>query len=462
MSPARTNLRLSSVEGVGVVAAIAVGSALTSFDATVINVALPTLGADLGANFSGLQWTVDVYLLLYGALLLSSGSLADRVGRQRLWLIGLSVFGAASLACGLAPDMRVMLCGRALQGVGAALMTPCSLAILHDTLHPADRDRAIGVWTGASGLGAVLGPVTGGALVQYGHWRLAFLLNLPLILASVALTWRFVPRSASKGDSRAVDWLGTSLVTLAPGGLVYALIEGPTHGLMSGSVLGGVAVSAVAFTLWRLREAASPRPMVPREVWRNVGFLAVNAVTVGLYFAFGGLSFSFVLAVQEAWHYPAVYAGAAVMPVMLLMLGLSPVAGALTGRFGPRVLITGGMAALGLGLAQLAVAFPSAPDLVRIAPGIALVGVGIAFALAPLSSAVVRSVVVNHAGVAAGVNTAVARLSMLAAVAVLPLLGNVDEVAGLVEATRRSFGVSAALCLVSAGMAWFLLPQQRD
>jgi EmrB/QacA subfamily drug resistance transporter len=419
-------LRLGTARGRWVLVATVLGSSMVFLDSTVVNVALPTIGRSLGATLAGLQWTVTAYTLTLASLILLGGSLGDRLGRRRVFLVGVAWFALASALCGAAPDVDVLIGARVLQGVGGALLTPGSLAIIQATFASDDRPRAVGAWSGLGGVASAIGPVLGGWLVQSGGWRWVFLLNLPLAVAVVAVTVRHVPETKDASVHGGFDVAGAGLAVLALGGVTYALIETPeSSGAPVGPLLAGLGgvVAAVAFILVERRRTRSPdlvAPMMPLDVFASREFTSINVVTFLVYGAFSGLLFLLVLQLQVVSGFSPIEAGSSLLPVTVLMLGLSARSGALAQRVGPRWPMTIGISGCAIGMALMVRIGPHASYVADVLPAVVVFGLGLSLTVAPLTATVLASADVRHAGVASGVNNAVARAAGLFAVAALP------------------------------------------
>jgi EmrB/QacA subfamily drug resistance transporter len=419
-------LRLSEARGKWVLLATVLGSSMVMLDSTVVNVALPTIGKELHTSLGGLQWTVTAYTLTLAGLILLGGSLGDRLGRRKVFLIGVVWFALASALCGLAPDIGVLVGARVLQGVGGALLTPGSLAIIQASFTPQDRPRAVGAWSGLGGVAGAAGPLLGGWLVQTAGWRWVFLLNLPLAVAVVAVTMRHVPETRDTAAVGKFDIAGAVLAALALGGITYALIEAPEQTghpaqLIIAAVIGVVA--AVAFVLVERRRTRHPggKPaMLPLDVFASRQFTVVNVITFLVYGALGGVLFLLVLQVQVVSHYSPLKAGTALLPVTLLMLAFSARSGALAQRIGPRWPMAAGTAISAVGLLLMTRIGAHASYLTDVLPAVTVFAVGLVLTVAPLTATVLSSADVRHAGVASGVNNAVARAAGLLAVAGLP------------------------------------------
>jgi len=438
-------VRLKTREGRGVLLATVLGSGVAFLDTTVVNVALPTLGRELHAGMAGLQWTVDAYLLTLSALLLVGGSLGDAFGRRRMFVIGLVWFAFASAACALAPSVGVLVAARAVQGAGAALLVPGSLAVLRESFAEEDQGHAIGAWSGLSGVTTALGPIVGGWLITAWSWRVVFFLNLPLAAAAVWVALRCVPESRVL-RRRSIDVLGAVAATISLGALLYALIEAPArgnHALIAG--VGGAALLAAFLTI----EARRQEPMLPLGLFRSRQFSGANAVTVAVYFALGGATFLLVLQLQRVLEYSPLASGAALTPITVLMLVLSPLAGKLASRIGYRLPMTVGPVVAGTGVALLAPIGRGSAYATALLPGIIVLGIGLASTVAPLTTAILAGAEEQHAGVAAGVNTAIARLAGLLAVALLPLVANISgtDAASLAGGFPRAMWISAGVCI---------------
>lgn len=419
-------LRLSTARGRWVLAATVLGSAMVMLDSTVVNVALPTIGRELSVSLGGLQWTVTGYTLTLAGLILLGGSLGDRMGRRKVFLIGVVWFAVASAGCGVAPDIAVLIGARVLQGVGGALLTPGSLAIIQATFDPQDRSRAVGAWSGLGGVAGAAGPLLGGWLVQTVGWRWVFFLNLPLAAAVIIVTMVHVPETRDTGATGGFDVAGAALAALALGGITYALIEAPEQlrhpaGVIAAAVIGVAA--AVAFLLVERRRTRHREPvpaMLPLDVFGSRQFSAVNVVTFLVYGAFGGVLFLLVLQVQVVSGYSPLKAGTTLLPVTLLMLVFSARSGALAQRIGPRWPMAAGTAICAVGLLLMTRIGLHASYLTDVLPAVTVFAVGLTLTVAPLTATVLASADVRHAGVASGVNNAVARAAGLLAVAGLP------------------------------------------
>ncbi len=431
---------------------------MAALDATVVNVALPAIGRDFGASVSGLQWVVTGYLITLASLILLGGSLGDLFGRRRVFVVGVVWFGAASLLSAVAPDLQMLVAARALQGVGGALLTPGSLAIIEASFASDDRGRAIGAWSGLGGIAAAVGPLVGGWLVSAASWRLIFVLNLPLA-AAVLVASRHVPESSDPAAHGDVDVIGAVLAVVGLAGLTYALIEGPAHpGSMAAPLLSGVAGVAglVAFVVYERR---TREPMLPLTLFASRQFSSANLVTFAVYAALTGMLFLLAVELQQALGYSPVEAGAALAPLTVIMLLFSARAGRLAERIGPRLPMTVGPAVVAAGLLLMARIHPGGTYLGDVLPAVVVFAAGLALTVAPLTTTVLAAAEERRAGVASAVNNAVARAAGLIAVAVLPPLAGITGAeyrhpADLSSGFHVACAVAGGLCLLGALIAW--------
>ncbi|MEU0165328.1 MFS transporter [Streptomyces iakyrus] len=418
------DVRLASPQGKWVLLTTVLGSSMAMLDSTVVNVALPRIGRDLDANLSALQWTVNAYMVTLAGLILLGGALGDRFGRRRVFVVGVVWFAVASLLCGIAPNAGVLIAARALQGVGGALLTPGSLALIQASFHPDDRGRAVGLWSGFGGIGAAVGPFVGGWLVDGPGWRWVFLLNVPVALVCVPIALRHVPESGDGSAHGRFDVLGAVLGALALALVTYALIEAGEGGLVVVvSAVAGLA-AAVAFVLVERRR---PDPMMPPDIFASRLFTAVNLVTLCVYAALGGFFFLAALQLQVVVGYSALGAGTALLPTTVLMLLLSARSGELADRIGPRIPLTVGPLLCAAGMLLMLRVGPGASYAADVLPALLVLGLGMVTLVAPLTATVLGSVSVVRAGLASGINNAAARAAGLLAVAALPLLAGMGE-----------------------------------
>jgi len=454
-------IRVKQPAGRWVLLATVLGTSMAMLDGTVVNIALPSIGRSLGASLAGLQWTVTAYTLTLAGLILLGGSLGDRLGRRRVFLTGVIWFALASALCGIAPNIGVLIGARALQGIGGALLAPGSLAIIQATFDPSDRPKAVGAWSGLGGVAGAVGPFLGGWIVQSIGWRWIFLINLPVAVAVVAVTTRHVPETRDPSANGRFDILGAGLAALALGGITYALIEASGNGAIGGGVLAAAAaglVAAAAFVLVERRRSRSPGrvpPMLPLGVFASRQFTAVNVVTFVIYGALSAMLFLLVLELQLVSGYSPLQAGVALLPFTVLTLLLSARAGALAQRIGPRWLMTAGALICAVGMLLMTRIGANASYLADVLPGVFVFGLGLSMVVAPLTATVLASAEVRHAGVASGVNNAVARAAGLLAIAGLPLAvgltGPDYHSAALFEGGfRAAMVVCAAMLMVGA------------
>lgn len=403
--------------GRAVVAAATLGSGMALLDGTVVNVALRRMGQDLGATLQQLQWITNAYLLALASLILLGGSFGDRFGRRRVFVVGVVWFALASLLCGLAPNAGVLIGARALQGIGGALLTPGSLAMIQGSFVTEDRAPAIGAWSGLGSIAAAIGPFVGGALVDHAGWRWIFLLNLPLALVTVLIAVRAVPETRDPGTSGRFDVPGALLAATSLGAITYALIEwGGTPAVLAAAI--GV-VAGIAFVLVEGRTA---RPMMPLGLFGSRTFSAANAMTLLVYGALGAITFFVVIELQTVSGYDALAAGASFVPLTLLLLLLASRGGRLGQRIGPRVPMTVGPLVMALGVLGMLRIGPHPSYLRDVLPPVVVFGLGLALLVAPLTATVLAAAPDHNAGIASGINNAVARAGSLLAVAALPIL----------------------------------------
>lgn len=388
-------------------------------DGSVVSVALPAMQADLDASLRGAQWIVNAYMLTLGALMLVGGAAGDRYGRRKMFILGVLVFGGASIACGLAPQVGWLVAARALQGIGGALMVPESLAIISAAFPEKERGRAIGTWAGFSALTTALGPVLGGYLVDASSWRTIFFVNVPLALITLVIALWHVPESRGEEDHASVDWRGGLLATLGLGAIAYGLTVASevawSHPLVLGALLAGLVFLAI-FVWWERR---APAPMMPLDLFRAREFSGANGITLLLYFALSGAMFFVPFELIGVHGYSAMQAGAAFLPFTLIMGTLSRWSGALIEKYGARWPLTVGPVVVAIGLALLALPGTGSSYWTGYFPAMILMGLGMAIAVAPLTTVVMRSASERHSGVASGVNNAVSRVAGLLAVALL-------------------------------------------
>ena len=456
-------LALASPGARWLIAAAVLGSGVAFLDGTVVNVALPTIGRELDAGLTGQQWVLDGYLLTLSALLLSGGAAGDRYGRRRVFVAGLVVFTAASLACGLAPSIGWLIGARLVQGVGAAALVPGSLALIDAGITEDDRGRAVGIWAGMSGVATALGPFIGGWLVDAASWRWVFFLNVPLAAAVLWIAARHLPESRSPAAPRRPDILGTAAITVGLAGVIYALIEAPSRGWTLGTVAAAV-IGTAALVAFPLIERRVRSPLLPPQLFRSRQFTGANLTTLAVYTAVGGALFLLALQLQESLHYSALAAGLATMPTTVIMLIGSPWAGAFAQRTGPRLPMTVGPLIAAVGVALMARIVPGASYVGAVLPAVVVFGVGLAITVAPLTAAVLSAVSDAYAGIASGVNNAIARVAGLIAVAVLPLAAGIRAGPGqpLGPGFSLAMLITAAICVIGGITAWLTIRTGAD
>jgi EmrB/QacA subfamily drug resistance transporter len=416
-------LRMGTPAARWVLLTTVLGSGLVMIDGTVVNVALERIGTDLGAGFAGLQWTVNGYTLTLAALILLGGSLGDHFGRRRVFVIGVVWFALASLACGLAPNIEMLIAARALQGVGGALLTPGSLALISASFHGPDRAAAIGAWSGLGGIAGAIGPFVGGWLVEWS-WRAVFLINLPLAAMIIAIALRHVPESRDADSAPGLDVTGTALAVVGLGALTYALTGFGERGAAPDLLLAS-AVGVAALVAFVLVERRSPHPLVPPDLFRDATFSAANGATLLIYGALGVVFLLLVLQLQIVAGFSPLAAGTALLPVTAVMLLFSARAGALAGRIGPRWPMTLGPLVAAAGLLLMLRVDADTSWLLDVLPAVLVFGAGLALTVAPLTATVLDAAPDRFAGSASGVNNAVARAAGLLSVAVIPGLAGI-------------------------------------
>jgi EmrB/QacA subfamily drug resistance transporter len=462
MAHAPETVSYSSGRGRGALLASVLGSSMAFLDSTAVNVALHALGEELGTGLSGLQWTVDAYLLTLGALVLTGGALGDAFGQRRIFLAGLGAFAATSVLCGLATSVGLLAAARAAQGLAAALLVPTSLALLRTSFSEKDRDRAVAAWAGLSGVSTAVGPLLGGWLIGVWSWRAVFFLNLPLAVLAAWAGRRFVPSIPPSRSVRELDYGGALSVTLGLGGVVFALIEGPVHGwsaLPVASGLGGV----LALGLFVLLQARGAHPMLPLGLFRSRTFSGANVTTLAVYFALGGATFFVVLALQQEVGYSPLEAGASLLPITALLLLLSPSVGGLAQRVGTRLPMLIGPLVCAVGLALFTRIERGGGYVDTVLPGAVGLGLGLALTVGPLTATVLDSVASHQAGIASGFNNAVARIAGLLAVALLPAVSGLAGHSGtdFLAGVHRALWLSAALCVVGGVCSWVFIPGRK-
>jgi len=448
-----TGLSYSSAQGRWVLAATVLGSGIASLDATVVGIALPRIGIDFSAGVDSLQWVVTAYSLTLTAFLLLGGTLGDRLGRRRVFAFGVIWFAVASALCAAAPSAPVLIAARTLQGIGAALLTPGSLAILQASFAPEDRSRAIGAWSGLGGLAAAAGPLVGGYLLAVASWRWVFLINLPLSLAVLMVTRRHVPESIDPSAAKQIDIPGAVWAVLALSGLTFALIEGPSRGWVSPLIVSCLIGGVLAGAGFLRAERRGRNPMLPAGLFSARQFAATNVVTFVMYAALAGVLFLLPVALQQVAHYSPIEAGLSLLPVTGLMLLLSARSGRLASRIGPRLQMTLGPLVAGCGLFLLTRLATDSFYPTGVLPGVLVLGIGLVITVAPLTATAMSSAPGEHAGIASAVNNDVARAGGLVAVAVLPVVSSLTGSAYLHAATfAHGFRTAGLICAVMCGI----------
>jgi EmrB/QacA subfamily drug resistance transporter len=450
-TPAGVPLR--SPVGVALVAATVLASSLGFLDAYMINVAIPAIGRDLDASVAELQWVLTGYLVTVAALLLLAGALADHFGRRRILIVGLLVMVVASLACAAAPNTAALIAARLVQGAGGALVVPSSLALLNGSLRPADRARGIGIWAGISTLGTTLGPYGGGWIVDHASWRYVFLLNLPLVIAAVAVL-RVVPEYTGPRRDLSLDVVGGLLAVVGLGGIIYALTAAPEAGWAAAPVLTTALLGLACLAALVPIEQRRRRPMLRTALFRSRQFDAINVATVLFYGALAAASYLVVLQCELRLGYSATAAGAALIPESAVFLVVSPLVGGLVARFGIRWLMAAGILIVAAGFGWLSAARPGEPYAQAILPGALLWGLGIGLTVAPLTAGVLAAVDDTDLGEASAINDAASRVGGVILVALVPVLLGAGGSRSLAQPLADNYGtamiVMAGLSVVAA------------
>jgi EmrB/QacA subfamily drug resistance transporter len=456
-APVEAALALNSVIGRVALTATVAASGMASLDATVVNVALPHIGQDLDANVTALQWVLTGYLLALASFILLGGALGDHYGRRKVFLIGTIWFAAASLLCGLAPNIELLVTARVLQGVGAALLTPGSLAILQASFQQSDRAKAVGAWSGLGGVAGAIGPFVGGWLVDGPGWRWAFLLNVPVAAVVVTCALVAVPETRDPHAAHGLDIVGAALGVVSLGSATWALTEAGPRGWTDSAVLiaAAIALAGMAAFVHRMRHAKDP--LVPPGLFRSREFTVTNLATVLLYAALGVSFFLVAYELQVAVGWSALRAGVALLPTTILMLLFSAKSGELAQRIGPRLQLTVGPLLVAAGLLLLSRIGPAASWARAVLPGAIVFGLGLATFVAPLTATVMGSVSPDEVSIASGVNNAVARTASLAALSVIPVVSGLFDATGASEVTdafRTSLVIAAVIAAAAAPLSF--------
>ena len=430
-----------------VLAATILASTIAYVDESVVNIALPAVGRDLSASPAALQWVINAYTLCLAAFLLVGGAAGDRLGRRRVFIAGVALFGAASLACGLSHEIAQLIAARAVQGAGAALLIPCSLAIIGAAFPDNERGRAIGTWAGFSAIAAAIGPLLGGWIVDHLAWQTIFFINPVLCLAALWIAWRHLPESIDPDAPPGIDWLGALLAFAGLAGMAFGLIALPDTGWRDTTTAATLAGGAVLLAIFVWHEGRSPAPMMPVGLFRSATFSGVNALTLLLYGALGGALFLLPFALISVHGYSATMAGAVFLPFTAIMAVLSRWSGGLLDRFGARLPLVTGPAIVAAGFVLFAVAGPDTSYAMAFLLPVSIVGLGMAVTVAPLTTTVIAAVPGHQTGVASGINNAVSSVASLFAIAAF---GALALHGSLAEGIRLAMLVAAALALAAA------------
>lgn len=450
-------LYLGSARGRWVVAAAVLGSGMAMLDSTVVNIALPDIGRAFHVGVATLQWVVTGYLLTLAAFLLIGGALGDRFGRRRVFSAGVAWFALASAACGLAPDPQILVAARVLQGVGGALLTPASLALLQVSFVEGDRSRAVGAWAGLTGVAAAAGPLLGGYLIAAGSWRWVFFINLPVAAAVLAVSAKHVPESRDPLATGRLDVVGAAVAVAGLAGLTYGLIEGPSRGWTVPAVLVCLVVAGLAVPAFLATETRAVNPMLPLALFRRRQFCAVNGVTFVMYGALSGAMFLLPTQLQVVSGYSPLEAGLALLPVTVLGLVGSTGSARLASRIGPRLQMSVGPVVAGIGMLLL-VRVAGGNYLTQVLPAVVVFGAGMTTVVSPLTATALSAAPSEQTGIASGVNNVVARAAGLLAVAILPVVAGLTGGAALrphefASGFKTAVMIAGAVCIAAGLLA---------
>jgi EmrB/QacA subfamily drug resistance transporter len=442
-------LAYGTARGRWVIAAAVLGSGIASLDATVVGIALPSIARSFHVGVGSLQWVVTGYSLTLASLILVGGSLGDRLGRRRIFMLGVAWFAVASAICGLAPNSTSLILARAVQGVGGALLTPASLAIMQASFRPDDRSRAIGAWSGLGGLATAAGPLVGGWLIAVGSWRWVFFINIPVAAFVLVISARHVPESSDPTARGRIDLAGVALGVAFLTGLSYGLIEGSIQGWTSAAVLTALIAAGLSGAAFLVVEHRIANPMLPLRMFAVRQFSATNAVTFVVYGALGGALFLLPVELQVVEGYSPLASGLALLPVTVMMLLFSARSGRLASRIGPRLQMSLGPVVVGAAMFLLTLATHGSSYITYVFPGVLVLGIGLAITVAPLTATAMASAPSEHSGIASAVNNVVARSASLIAVAVLPAAAGIAT-SGTLEASSLAPGFRTALMIAGA------------
>jgi EmrB/QacA subfamily drug resistance transporter len=432
-----------------VLAATILASTIAYVDESVVNVALPAIGRDLAASPASLQWVINAYTLCLAAFLLVGGAAGDRLGRRRVFIAGVALFGAASLACGLSREIAQLIAARAVQGAGAAMLVPCSLALIGAAFPENERGRAIGTWAGFSAIAAAIGPLLGGWIVDHLAWQTIFFINPGLCLAALGIAWRHLPESTDPGAPAGIDWPGALLAFFGLAGVAFGVIALPDTGLLEPTTAAALGGGGVLLAVFVWHEGRTPAPMMPLGLFRSATFSGVNALTLLLYGALGGALFLLPFALISVHGYSATMAGAVFLPFTAIMALLSRWSGGLLDRFGARLPLVLGPVIVAGGFGLLAVAGPETSYAMAFLLPVSVLGLGMAVTVAPLTATVIAAVPARQTGVASGINNAassVASLFAIAAFGALALHGSLAEGIRLAMLVAAGLALGAAAC----------------